>query len=134
VNKVKVRIVTPQREMYDGEADMVILRSQNGDIGVMHGHTPLMTVLDYGILRLMENGETVKKAAVFGGFAEINKEGVNILTDTAEWSDEIDVARAEEAKARAEKKLLENVPDLEEVKFEMDLKRAIIRIRAAEDK
>lgn len=120
--------------MYDGEADMVILRSQNGDIGVMHGHTPLMTVLDYGILRLMENGETVKKAAVFGGFAEINKEGVNILTDTAEWSDEIDVARAEEAKARAEKKLLENVPDLEEVKFEMDLKRAIIRIRAAEDK
>ena len=101
VNKVKIRIVTPKREMYNGEADMVIFRTVNGDVGVMHGHIPLITVLGYGVLRIIDNNETVKTASMFGGFAEVDNEGVSILTDTSAWADEIDVQRAEEAKSRA---------------------------------
>lgn len=132
MNKVKVKIVTPQREMYNGEADMVIFRSKSGDVGIMHGHLPMITVLDYGVLRLMDNGETTRKAAVFGGFAEIDGEGVNILTDAAEWSDEIDVQRAEAARERAEKRLSQPSENIDELRSELALKRAIIRINTAD--
>jgi F-type H+-transporting ATPase subunit epsilon len=134
VNKLKVKIVTPKREMYNGEADMVIFRSKCGDVGIMHGHLPMVTVLDYGVLRIMENGEAKKFAAVFGGFAEVDGEGVNILTDAAEWTDEIDLQRAQEAKERAEKRLLESGKTIDEARAEMALKRAIIRINAADGK
>ncbi len=132
MNKVKIKIVTPEKEMYNGDADMVIFRSKCGDVGIMHGHLPMVTVLDYGVLRIMENGEAVKKAAVFGGFAEIDGECVNILTDAAEWSDEIDLSRAEAARDRAEKRLMLSSPDIDELRSEMALKRALIRINTAE--
>lgn len=132
MNKVKVKIVTPKREMYDGEADMVIFRTTSGDIGVMHGHLPLVTVLDYGVLRLVEDGQTKKNAAVFGGFAQVDGEGVNILTDAAEWSDEIDVERAEAARERAEKRLNDYSDDINNKRAELALKRAIIRINTAD--
>lgn len=132
MSKVKIKIVTPKREMYNGEADMVVFRTTTGDIGVMHGHLPLVTVLDYGVLRLIDEGKTVRQAAVFGGFAQIDGECVNILTDAAEWSDEIDLKRAEEAKSRAEKRLNDYGEDVNNKRAELALKRAIIRINTAE--
>lgn len=134
MNKLKVKIVTPKREMYNGEADMVIFRSKCGDVGIMHGHLPMVTVLDYGVLRIMENGEAKKFATVFGGFAEVDGEGVTILTDAAEWTEEIDLKRAQEAKERAEKRLLESGKTIDEARAELALKRAIIRINAADNK
>ncbi len=132
MNKVKIRIVTPKREMYNGEADMVIFRTVNGDVGVMHGHIPLITVLGYGVLRIIDNNETVKTASMFGGFAEVDNEGVSILTDTSEWADEIDVQRAEEAKSRAEQRLGgTKIDDFDEKRAELALKRAIIRLETA---
>lgn len=132
MNKVKIRIVTPKREMYNGEADMVIFRTVNGDVGVMHGHIPLITVLGYGVFRIIDNNETVKTASMFGGFAEVDNEGVSILTDTSEWADEIDVQRAEEAKSRAEQRLGgTKVDDFDEKRAELALKRAIIRLETA---
>ncbi len=132
MNKLKIRIVTPKREMYNGEADMVILRTVNGDVGVMHGHLPLITVLGYGTLRIIDNNETVKTASMFGGFAEVDKEGINILTDASEWADEIDIKRAEEAKARAEERLGgAKIDDFDEIRAELALKRAIIRLETA---
>ena len=114
MNKVKIKIVTPEKEMYNGDADMVIFRSKCGDVGIMHGHLPMVNVLD------------------FGGFAEIDGECVNILTDAAEWSDEIDLSRAEAARDRAEKRLMLSSPDIDEMRSEMALKRALIRINTAE--
>ncbi len=132
MNKVKIRIVTPKREMYNGEADMVIFRTVNGDVGVMHGHIPLITVLGYGMLRIIDNNETVKTASMFGGFVEVDNEGVSILTDTSEWADEIDVQRAEEAKSRAEQRLGgTKIDDFDEKREELALKRAIIRLETA---
>lgn len=132
MNKVKIRIVTPKREMYNGEADMVIFRTVNGDVGVMHGHIPLITVLGYGMLRIIDNNETVKTASMFGGFVEVDNEGVSILADTSEWADEIDVQRAEEAKSRAEQRLGgTKIDDFDEKRAELALKRAIIRLETA---
>lgn len=126
--KLSLKIVTPSRTMYDGEADMVIMRTKSGDVGIMHGHQPMVTVLDYGVLKIQNNGEEDKRAAVFGGFAEINSEGMSILTDTAEWADEIDVERAKRAKERAENRLQNGNPDLDIMRAELALKRALTRI------
>ena len=98
----------------------------------MHGHLPLITVLGYGTLRIIDNNETVKTASMFGGFAEVDKEGINILTDASEWADEIDIKRAEEAKARAEERLGgAKIDDFDEIRAELALKRAIIRLETA---
>lgn len=126
--KLSLKIVTPSRTMFDGEADMVIMRTKSGDVGIMHGHQPMVTVLDYGVLKIQNNGEEDKKAAVFGGFAEINSEGMSILTDTAEWADEIDIERAKRAKERAENRLQSGSPDLDIMRAELALKRALTRI------
>lgn len=128
MNKLSLKIVTPSRIMYEGEAEMVIMRTKVGDIGIMAGHQPLVTVLDYGVLKLKLSENEEKRAAVLGGFVEVNEKGVNILTDIAEWSDEIDRLRAERAKERAEKRLAERKANLDVARAENALKRAIVRL------
>ena len=117
MNKLSLKIVTPSRIMYDGEAEMVIMRTKVGDIGIMAGHQPLVTVLDYGVLKLKISENEEKRAAVLGGFVEVDGEGVNILTDIAEWS-----------KERAERRLSERNVGLDVVRAENALKRAMVRL------
>lgn len=127
-NKIALRVITPNREMYNGEADMVIMRTKSGDVGIMHGHQPMVTVLDYGVMRIQTDGEEDKNAAVFGGFAQIDRDGITVLTDIAEWSDEIDLERAEQARKRAEERLSKKANDLDVLRAELALKRALVRI------
>lgn len=125
--KIRVRIVTPSSELYNDDATMVIMRGVNGDFGVLKGHQPLTTILDYGILKI-KNGEQEKEATLFGGFVDVQPEVVTILTDSAEWLEDIDVFRAEEAKKRAEQRLNSKDADIDFLRAELALKRANIRI------
>ncbi len=127
-NKVALKVITPQREMYSGTADMVIMRTKSGDVGILHGHQPMVTVLDYGVMRIQNEGAEDKTAAVFGGFAQIDDNGITILTDTAEWEEEIDLERAERAKKRAEDRLQSRSGDINVLRAELALKRSMIRI------
>ena len=127
-NKIALTVITPSRKMYSGEADMVIMRTKSGDVGIMHGHQPMVTVLGYGVMRIQNEGEEDKTAAVFGGFAEINSEGITVLTDAAEWAEDIDLSRAEEARKRAEERLRSRSADIDILRAEMALKRSLIRI------
>ncbi|MBR1738095.1 MAG: ATP synthase F1 subunit epsilon [Firmicutes bacterium] len=127
-NKIRLRIVTPVRELYNDEADMVIMRSTSGDIGIMHGHQPLTTTLDYGVLRIMKDNEDDVKAVVFGGYVDVQPKCITILSDAAEWPDEIDVDRAQEAKERAERRLNGNREGIDILRAELALRRALIRI------
>lgn len=127
-NKIALTVITPSRKMYSGEADMVIMRTKSGDVGIMHGHQPMVTVLGYGVMRIQNEGEEDKTAAVFGGFAEINSEGITVLTDAAEWAEDIDLSRAEEARKRAEERLKSRSADIDILRAEMALKRSLIRI------
>ncbi len=130
-NKIRLRIVTPVRQLYDEEADMVIMRSTSGDVGILHGHQPLTTTLDYGFLRII-NGTDEVKATVFGGFASINSDGITVLSDAAEWPEEIDRERALAAKQRAEKRIGGNDSNVDIVRAELALRRALIRLEAKE--
>ncbi len=132
-NKIRLRIVTPVRELYDEDAEMVIMRSSVGDIGILQGHQPLTTTLDYGILRII-NGDDEIRATIFGGFASVDERGLTVLSDAAEWPDEIDMERAVAAKERAQSRIQSNDDSIDIVRAELALRRALIRIEAKERK
>ena len=97
----KLHVITPERRFYDGEASMVELTTTEGDIGVYRNHIPLTAIVAPGVLKIHEEGE-VKEAALMSGFIEILPERITIMAEVAEWPDEIDGNRAEEARIRAE--------------------------------
>ena len=122
---IKLLVNTPDRVFYHDDATFVELSTSEGDIGVY----PLTAVVVPCVLSI-HNGNDVKKAAVHGGIIEILKDKITILAEVAEWSDEIDVERANEARLRAEKRLASHDSDLDMVRAEAALKRSLARIKA----
>ena len=98
---LQVELVSPERILYSGEAEMVIARTAGGDIAFLTGHAPFVGVLGIGKVVVREVGGTSVVAAVHGGFVEIKDDRVSILSDVAELSTQIDVARARDALSRA---------------------------------
>ncbi len=133
-NKLKLRVVTPAKDFFNGECDMAVLKTIDGDTGILYGHQPLTTVLDLGYLRIIDNNNE-KRSTMLGGFAKVNSEGLTIISEAAEWADEIDVQRALESKKRAEQRLEQGGKDNDEVdvlRAEASLKRALLRLGLAE--
>ena len=125
---IKLLVNTPDRVFYHDDATFVELSTSEGDIGVYPGHIPLTVVVP--CVLSIHNGNDVKKAAVHGGIIEILKDKITILAEVAEWSDEIDVERANEARLRAEKRLASHDSNLDMVRAEAALKRSLARIKA----
>lgn len=126
---IKLLVNTPDRVFYHDDATFVELSTSEGDIGVYPGYIPLTAVVVPCVLSI-HNGNDVKKAAVHGGIIEILKDKITILAEVAEWSDEIDVERANEARLRAEKRLASHDSNLDMVRAEAALKRSLARIKA----
>lgn len=106
---------------------MVEFNTVDGELGVYKHHIPLTTVLAPGIVTITESGGQ-KEAAIHAGFVQILGEKVTFLAEVAEWPDEIDLARAEKAKARAEERLRNHAADLDVARAELALKRALVRL------
>jgi F-type H+-transporting ATPase subunit epsilon len=116
---LQLEIVSPERRAYDDEVDMVVVPGIDGQLGILPGHTRLLTALGTGELRIRKAG-TETLMLISGGFAEVRPDRVVIMADLAEHSEEIDEARAVEARKRAE-------AELEQVRDPVD----IARVRAA---
>ena len=129
----EMKVITPERVFYEGTASMVEFTTTEGDIGVFAHHIPLTTVVAPGILTITED-ETVKKVAgIYSGFAQITGDNVTILAESAEWPGEIDLNRAEKAEQRARKRLEQKDTNLDVLRAEAALKRALIRKRLASE-
>jgi F-type H+-transporting ATPase subunit epsilon len=102
MNKIKFKIVTPEKTVFEDEIDQVTLPTQEGEITVLPNHIPLISVLQAGELIAKKGSEEIAMA-VSGGMVEVRRNEITILADTAERAEEIDIARAEEAKQKAEK-------------------------------
>ena len=126
----KTEIITPDRVFYTGEADFIEFTTVEGEIGVYKDHIPLTTVLAPGVVTI-HNGEEEKRAAVHAGFAEILGDRVTLLAEVAEWPGEIDIARAQAAKERAEKRIREHQNNIDMKRAEFALRKALIRIDTA---
>lgn len=124
-NTMKLQIITPMRTILDEEVTSVILGTTEGQMGVLYDHEPVVTLLGYDKVIYTQDGEK-KQATTLGGFAEVTKDKVVILTDASEFADDIDIERAKKAKERAEKRLQDN--NMDRIRAEIALKKAIARI------
>lgn len=129
-NLFEFKIIEPDGMFFEGEGEFLEFTSVEGRMGVYKNHIPLTTILEPCVIKIHANGE-VKKAAVMGGFIEIQKERITILAEDANWPEEIDVERAKAAKQRAEERLSKREAGLDVVRAEAALKRAMARIGAA---
>src|SRR5215211_8600028 len=106
---LQVQIVTAEREVFSDEnVDMVVAPGAEGVVGILPRHAPLLTTLKPGVIRIKKGGSE-EAMAVGGGFLQVARDQVLILADSAERSDDIDEARAEEARRRARENLTELV-------------------------
>lgn len=128
---IRLEVVTPERVVLETDVDIVVARGAEGDLGVLHGHEPLLTPLAVGELVFRENGEE-QHLAISGGFLEVRPDKVVVLADVAERSEEIDRARAEEARARAEEAVHEHRGTELEAAAAASLQKALLRLRVVE--
>jgi F-type H+-transporting ATPase subunit epsilon len=132
--KLDVEIVTGERTVYsETEVDMVIVPGADGSLGILPKHAPLISTLATGELRI-KKGTTEESIIIFGGFVEVTPTKVIVLADTAERAEEIDLARAEMARKKAEAALAEVKDKQSLAEAELALRRAVTRIKIADVK
>lgn len=128
---IRCEIVSQDRMVFEGDADIVVLPGVGGEMGILPHHAPLLSTLKYGILKVRFGGRE-QVFTVAGGVVEVQPDRVTVLADSAENVAEIDVARAEAAKRRAEE-LLQRVPPGDEdlyMRVEAALRRSNLRLEA----
>ena len=129
---LKVEIVTAERLVYSEEGvDRLIVPGVEGELGVLTLHAPLLTMIQPGMMRIVKGEEEVEMA-ITGGFIEVRDNRITILADAAERAEEIDVERAEEARRRAERLIGEREAEVDLVRVQAELARALARIKAVE--
>lgn len=129
--KIRLDIVTAERLVYSEDVDEVVAPGVDGQLGILPHHSPLMTMLAPGELLVKQDGDELN-LAVSGGFMEVRPDHIIILADTAEKAEEIDLARAEEARRLAEKTMAEAPAGAEAaLAAEASLKRALTRLKVA---
>jgi F-type H+-transporting ATPase subunit epsilon len=130
-NTLHVEVVTAERELYRGDATMVNAPGSEGQLGILPQHAALLTMLQPGAMRIQLD-EAEEPLFVSGGFLEVNDDVVTVLADTAEYAEEIDEARAEEARRRAQERLEQSLSEQERAEVLTAVERAVARLRVAE--
>jgi len=128
---IRCEIVSQDRVVFEGEADIVILPGTEGEMGILPNHAPLLSTLNYGVMEVRVQGKEYF-FTVAGGVVDVQPDRVVVLTDAAEDIEEIDIRRAEEAKRKAEELLKAGPPpDTDEyLAIEAALKRSKLRLEA----
>jgi F-type H+-transporting ATPase subunit epsilon len=132
-DNIRLEVVTPEKQVVDDLAQIVMAPGSMGEFGVLSGHTPFMTSLNTGAVHYRDENGKDRFVFVSGGFAEALPNKVTVLAESAERMEDIDVDRAKAAVARAEKRLAEDRAkekvDIARAKAALD--RAVVRIRIA---
>ena len=130
----KFEDVTPEKVFYSSDVDMIIFNREDGEMGVMADHIPMVVAVDVGMLKIIKDG-MYKFAAISEGFIQITDKGVTAIVDAAEWPEDIDIERAERAKKIAEDKLKEYRKNKEmETLLKLSIVRANNRIKVAKNR
>jgi F-type H+-transporting ATPase subunit epsilon len=127
---LKLEIVSPERRAYSDEVDMVTVPGIDGELGILPHHTRLISALGTGELRIKKGG-TEQVLLIAGGFVEVRPDKVIVMADLAEHSDEIDEAKAVEARKRAESELEQSKDPVDIARVRAALQTALMRERIA---
>jgi F-type H+-transporting ATPase subunit epsilon len=129
---IELIVVTPERQLLRETVVEVTIPGLDGELGILPGHAPLITELGIGEMRFRTStSQPFAMLAILGGFAEVLPDRVTLLAETAELAEEIDLARAEAAKARAEQRLASHDANIDWDRASVSLQRALIRIQVA---
>ena len=128
---LQLDVITPERRLLSEQADSVTVPGLGGELGILPGHTPLISALQTGVLSYTQ-GPTTRRLLVSGGFVEVNNDRVSVLADLAEFPEEVDAARARTEREEAERLLggFSGTPEeLADVRARLD--RATTRLQLA---
>ncbi len=131
MSPVRLDIVTAERLVYSEDVDLVVAPGVEGQLGVLPHHTPLMTTLEAGEM-MVRKGDEEFYLAISGGFLEVRPDRIIVLADSAERDDEIDLARAEEARRRARERIDQTTSGIDTARAEAALRRSLTRLKVAE--
>lgn len=125
-----LEIVTPDRSFFSGDVEMLIVKTPDGEMGILSGHIPMVVVAAIGPIKIKKEGEWLE-ASISEGFMEIKQEKAIVLADTAEWPNEIDINRAKAAEKRARERLKRQLSQIEYKRSQEALQRALTRLKVA---
>jgi len=128
--ELRLRVITPEGVKFDDDIDMVIMRCETGDMGILPQHEPCSATLDYGVLRIIIGGEE-RGMAVFGGIARVLDNVVTILANEAQWPDAFAHIRLDEEREQAELRLQESEDDVEMQANQIHLRRTLVKIEVS---
>ena len=131
---LQLDVITPERRLLSEQADAVNVPALGGELGILPGHTPLISQLQTGVLAYVQSG-TTRRLLVSGGFVEVNGDRVSVLADLAEFPEEVDAARARQERDEAERRLggFSGPPEeLAEVRAQLDRANARLQLSAGD--
>lgn len=125
-----LEVITPEKVILKEEVDEIVVQTTTGEITILPNHEDLLTKLKEGEMLIKKHGK-ITYFALTGGFLEVSQNKVNILADYAIRAEDIEIAKAEEAKERAQKKLKEHQEEKEFIVADAELKKAILELKIA---
>ncbi len=128
---MQLKIVTPERVVFEDEADAVFAETVDGEVGILPRHIPMVAPLAISVLRYQKDGDK-RRVAVMGGLLRTDGKGVTILSPASEQATEIDVMRAKEAEKRAKERLQEKTTEVDTQRAQLALTRSLTRQKASE--
>ncbi|MBE0642531.1 MAG: F0F1 ATP synthase subunit epsilon [Bacteroidetes bacterium] len=130
-NLFELEIVTPRKKAFSGNVESVSCPGEQGRFQVLHNHAPFLSTLAVGLVKIIDEQGAEWRYAVSGGVAQVFHNRMNLLADTAERADQIDVTRAERAQQRAEERLQQRSEEIDEDRAHAALLRAVNRLKIA---
>ena len=129
MGNIHLKVITHERVIFEQDIDELYVKSKDGEIGILKDHQPLICALDIGVTKVILNNEC-QCIATIGGILQFSNNQATILTDNAELDCDIDIARARQAKERAEQRLLAKDENVDMARAQVALSKAIARIHA----
>lgn len=127
---MKVEVVSSEKSLYSGEAEMVVAPGVAGELGILPRHAPLLTGIKPGVLKITLSGGDEELLYVSGGVLEVQPDKITVLADIAERGEDLDEARADEARKAAEEKLSADDADMDYAAAQAELARAVAQLQA----
>ena len=124
----QLTVITPEKTFFDGETTQIIVRTTEGDIGILANHTSLVASLPSGPLKVMQDNGEYRLAAVSAGLIKVGVNKVHIFADAVEWADEIDIEWAKRSEENAKQRIAAKASQRDFDLAELKLKRALNRI------
>jgi F-type H+-transporting ATPase subunit epsilon len=125
-------VVSAEKELFSGSAESIQVTGSEGELGIFPNHTPLLTAITPGMIRITKHDGQEEVIYLSGGTLEVQPSAVTVLADTAIRGEELDQAKAEEAKRRAEEQMLDRHNDMDFAQASSDLAKAIAQLRVIE--